>query len=388
MLESYKLNMICVAKTLEGLESILEKELQSLSVKRIISLKRAVQFETDVEGLYRCNYMLRTALNILVPIASDVCNSDNQLYAFSSKIKWDKYLDNNKTFAITNTVNSSVFTHSQYAALKLKDAIVDFFRRKYGTRPSIDRDYPDIKINLHIQNRDVSISLDSSGQPLFKRGYRKRTGVAPLNEVLAAGIIELAGWNADTDFIDPMCGSGTIPIEAFMKICKIPPGYNRMRFGFQDWADFEPSIWKKVKDEFNNKIIDPSHKIIGMDISPELVEDSDNNRTRVPKGELIQFKQKDFFGCKFDPGKTLIFNPPYNQRLVKKDINLFYKLMGDAMKNNAKDCTASIISGNPEALKHISLKPCKRVPLKNGPIDCKFHKFELYEGTRKIHKNQ
>lgn len=373
----------CVAKTQEGLEDVLLAEIEHLGGVNAVKGKRHVSFETDKEGLYRMNYNLRTAMNILVPIAKARVKNTDQLYAFAIRVKWDKYMSVDKTFAITSSVNSEHFTHSQYAALKVKDAIADYFRKFYGSRPNVERDLPDIKIDVHIDRENVTLSLDSSGNSLFKRGYRKNAGHAPINEVLAAGMVLLSGWDKKSDFKDPMCGSGTIAIEAYMMMCKIPAGICRLRFGFQDWDDFDKKLWLKVKEESNAQRIEPVAQVVGTDILHEAIEQAVKNVERIPGEKTIEFKVLDFFQEPIPPGTFMVVNPPYDHRIGQHNILEFYEKIGSTLKKKGLGSTTWILTGNMEALHQVGLKASKKYHLMNGSIPCRYNKYEVYEGSKK-----
>jgi putative N6-adenine-specific DNA methylase len=269
-----------VAKTLYGLEKVLAGELVSMGAAEVEEVNRAVLFKGDKALLYKVNYCARTALSVLMPVADFNIRSKEDLYSAGSKIKWDQYLGCDDTFSIVPVINSPYFTHTGYPALVIKDTIADYFRKKSGRRPSVDSSDPVILINLHISNNNVTVSIDSSVVPLFKRGYRQEQVVAPLNEVLAAGILLLSGWDASSPLLDPMCGSGTIPIEAGLIACKIPPGKLRDFFGFQRWKDFDEELFIKVRDEADSKIVSSPVKISGSDISALAISQARSNAAR------------------------------------------------------------------------------------------------------------
>lgn len=288
------------------------------------------------------------------------------------------------TLAIDATVNGNTFTHSQYAALKSKDAVVDQFREKYDRRPSIDLENPDLKINLHIRDRECSVSLDSSGLPLGKRGYRKAQSLAPLSEVLAAGIIILSGWDKKQDFVDPMCGSGSFSIEAAMMACNMAPGRLR-NFTFENWLDFDADLWNRIKSEEQAGVIKPLCKIYTSDIDPRSVEIAESNASFAHVNQYIEFKKTDFLNPDLNfHNSTIIMNPPYGERMRNQDeIIPFYQEIGTQLKHHCEGSDAWIISSNIRALKFVGLRPSRKIKLFNGPLECRLQKFELYRGKKK-----
>lgn len=372
------------AKTIFGLENILAEELKSLGAKNIILGNRAVSFLTSLSDLYKMNLASRTALRILKPIKSFNAKTPEQLYRKSQEINWLKYLDTESTFAIDSAVHSLNFTHSKYAALKLKDAIVDQIRDIKGKRPNVDIKDPDIRINLHIENDKCTISLDSSGESLHKRGYRISGFEAPLNEVLAAGLVLLSGWNKISTFIDPMCGSGTIAIEAALSAANKAPNLNRERFGFMSWDNYDSKLFNKVKTELVKGEIKTNTKIYASDKSEKAINHAKKTIQRAGLINEIDLNISDFekIENKFNVG-TIIMNPPYDERIREKDIAELYKKIGDKLKQDFKGFEAWIFSANKEAIKHIGLRPSKKITLFNGALECKFMKFDLYEGSKK-----
>jgi putative N6-adenine-specific DNA methylase len=373
-----------VAKTLYGLEKVLAEELISLGAGEVQAVNRAVLFTGDIDLLYRVNYCVRTALSVLMPIAEFRIRSKDDLYKAGSKIEWDRYLDTDDTLSIVPVVNSPHFGHTGYPGLILKDAIVDSFRNKTGRRPSVDSDNPRILINLHISNDQVTISLDSSVVPLFKRGYRQEQSVAPLNEVLAAGILLLSGWKVSASLIDPMCGSGTIPIEAALIARKIPPGKFRKFFGFQKWKDFDSDLFEKVKLECNDQIIPSAVKISGSDISEQAVAYARSNIDKAGLTDDISVEVSDFKDLRSLDEKGFVFlNPPYGQRIQPEEIDQLYGMIGTTLKHNFPGTTAWLITSNKESLKHVGLKPREKHVLFNGALECTLLKYEMYQGTKK-----
>lgn len=373
-----------VAKTMAGLEEVLAAELSDSGADNIEILKRAIKFTGSLSVLYKANYTCRTALRILVPIASFRIYKEDDFYHRISKIKWEEYLTVDQTFAIDATVNNSVFSHSQFVALRCKDAIVDRFRARFGKRPSVDIKQADIRIDIHLSHNECSVSLDSSGDSLHKRGYRIRLSEAPISEVLAAGMILLSGWDKKTDFMDFMCGSGTIPIEATMIASNIPAGYYRDSYGFMKWKNFDKNLWDKVKQDADDLISEPECSIYASDASEEAISIANINIKNAKLHHDIQIEQREMSEQKPKDGKCFIVcNPPYGERIKPENIIELYKSIGDTFKQNFAGCQAWIISSAPEALKFVGLKPSRKLVLYNGPLECRFVKFEMYEGSKK-----
>lgn len=377
-----------VAKTLYGLEKVLAEELINLGATDVQTANRAVLFNGDISLLYTVNYCVRTALSILMPIAEFRIRSKDDLYKAGSKIEWEKFLNPDDTFSIVPVINSPHFGHSGYAGLLLKDAIADSFRNKTGRRPSVDTSDPGILINLHISNDLVTISIDSSVVPLFKRGYRQEQPFAPLNEVLAAGIILLSGWNATTSLTDPMCGSGTIPIEAGLIACKVPPGKFRKFFGFQRWKDFDKELFEKIKRESDSQIGLSPVKIFGSDISEQAIQQSKANVARAGLSDVVSLEVSDFKNLKTIDNQGFVFlNPPYGQRLQPDEIDVLYSMIGTTLKHNFSGTTAWLITSNKESLKNVGLKTKEKHTLFNGALECILLKYEMYQGTKKQEKS-
>jgi putative N6-adenine-specific DNA methylase len=376
-----------VAKTLYGLEEVLSEELINLGAIKVQAVNRAVLFNGDMDLLYRVNYCVRTALSVLMPIAEFRIRSKEDLYKAGSKIEWDKYLDADDTLSIVPVINSPHFGHTGYPGLILKDAIVDSFRNKTGRRPSIDSENPRVLINLHISNDQVTISLDSSVIPLFKRGYRQDQSLAPLNEVLAAGILLLSGWKVSASLTDPMCGSGTIPIEAALIARNIPPGKFRKFFGFQRWKDFDSVLYEKIKLECNSQIRPSPVKISGSDISEQAAGYAISNIEKAGLTDDISIEVSDFKNLRSMDEKGYVFlNPPYGQRIQPKEIDLLYGMIGSTLKHSFPGTTAWLITSNKESLKHVGLKPKEKHVLFNGALECTLLKYEMYQGTKKQEK--
>lgn len=377
--------MKIIVKTLQGLEQVLAEEIIALGGSAVKILKRAVEFEGDQRLLYRANLELRTALRVLLPIAEFQARTPEQLYKKVYQIEWSEYLTVDKTFAIDAITKSEIFTHSKYAALKTKDAIADYFRDRTGDRPNVNVDYPSLRINVHINNDECSVALDSSGDSLHKRGYRANSVEAPLNEVLAAGMILLSGWQGDRTFVDPMCGSGTLLIEAAMFAKNMPPQLNRESLGFMKWKNFNAKLWEDVLDKAQTAIKPLNCKVLGFDKDMKAVRVTGQNIFSAHlEGQGITVEKQSFEKLIApEPSGLLMTNPPYDERLKEADIESFYKMMGDRLKQAFIGYEAWIISSNLEALKHLGLKSSKKLNLFNGALECKFQQYELYEGTRR-----
>ncbi len=377
-------NFRMIAKTFFGFEEMLAKELQMLGAQDVEEGTRMVSFVGDKGFMYKANIALRTALKILKPIGGFRAFNDQQLYNGIRGIDWSEFISPNKTFVIDATVHSERFTHSQFVAQKCKDAIVDQFREKTGERPSIDKDFPDLRINIHIDREQISVSLDTSGQPLNQRGYRSATNIAPINEVLAAGMLILAGWDGQGDLLDPMCGSGTILTEAAMIACNIPANINRKEFAFEKWTDWDSDLFEKITEGLLKKTREFHYTITGYDKAPSAVVKAKDNIKNANLEEYINVHERNFFESqKENHGPLLmVFNPPYGERL-EVDIERFYRELGDTLKQGYPNTNAWFITANAEALKFIGLKPSRKIKLFNGGLESRFVKFEMYEGSKK-----
>jgi len=371
-----------LAKTMYGLEEILADELRDLGAQNVKTQNRAVSFKGDTGFMYKANLNLRTCLRVLKPIATFQAHNEKELYNNILKIDWEEYLDLKNTFATDATTNSEVFTHSKYASLLVKDGIADFFRKKYDERPNVDPKNPDLTINLHIAKHTCTVSIDSSGESLHKRGYKSNTIIAPINEVLAAGLILLSGWDKKSNFHDPMCGSGTILIEAALIAYNIPANIFRKKFGFETWKDFDLELFEKIKDVSLDKEKDFQASITGGDNFQKAVRITRENIENALMFDNIKVKNEDFFDTTVFENSFVIFNPPYGER-IELGINEFYEKVGDSLKNNYKDCTVWLISSDLENLKMIGLKPSKKIELMNGNLKCSFRQFKIYEGSKK-----
>lgn len=377
--------MRLIIKTSFGLEDVLMEELRSLGASGIEKGVRVVTVEGDQRMMYNINLNSRVALRVLMPIKKFRAANEHQLYDEIKKIDWSKYMTIDDTLAVDAVVNKSVMTHSLYVALKTKDAIVDQFRDNTGKRPSVDLEKPSLRIHLHINGEEAEVSLDSSGDSLHKRGYRMQTGDAPINEALAAGLIMLSGWNKESPFLDFMCGSGTIVIEAAWMALNIAPGMLRREFGFQRWKDYDSMLWRKVREEAKSKELrEFSFPITGVDHSMAMIRNAKENAKAAGVLDDISFQQMSFDN--FSPGKekgTLLINPPYGGRITSNDLLQLYKSVGDQFKKKYSGWNAFVFTANMEAGKNIGLKPSRKIPLFNGKLECRLLKFEMYEGSRR-----
>ncbi len=374
-----------VAKTFFGFEEILATELRNLGAQKVVTANRMVSFYGDTGFMYKANLCLRTALKILKPISSKKIHNEKELYDFIQSIKWEDYMNSDDTFAIYTTVNSTIFTHSQFISLKSKDAIADKFRNSTGKRPSVDTDYPDLTIDIHIQQDMCTVSLDSSGGSLHHRGYRSATNIAPINEVLAAGLLLLSGWDGQCDFLDPMCGSGTILIEAAMIACNIPVNINRKEFAFEKWLDWDMDLFEKIEEACLKKTRDFHHSIIGLDKASSVIRKAKENIENANLSDFIKVKEEDFFESKKEGEKQLhmVFNPPYGERLELLDVEKFYGQIGDTLKKNYPRTNAWFITSNLEGVKHVGLRPSRKIKVFNGKLESRLLKYVMYEGSKK-----
>ena len=375
-------NFYMLAKTMFGLEEVLAEELRKLGAQNIKPMNRAVSFKGDKGFMYKANLNLRTALRILKPIAHFQAHDEKELYKKLCEIDWTAIFDLNATFATHATTHSEIFTHSKYASLVMKDAIADTFRKKFDKRPNVDTEMPDVSINLHIAKHTCTVSLDSSGDSLHKRGYKSDAVTAPMNEVLAAGLILLSDWNKISNFHDPMCGSGTILIEAALIAYNIPPNIFRERFGFEGWKDFDPKLWETIKEASLDKETNYYGKITGSDNFQKAVRISRTNIDNALMHDNIKVTNSDFFETEIAPGTFVMFNPPYGER-IDLGVNDFYEKVGTTLKHNYQGCTIWLISSDIENMKLIGLKPNHKIKVMNGELECSFRKFEVYEGSQK-----
>jgi len=381
-------NFKMVAKTLYGFETLLENELRALGASSIEKGTRNVSFEGDTGFMYKANLCCRTAIKILKPISAFNVFKEDDFYDKMYAIPWEKYMDANGSLAVDATVFSKHFTHSKYIALKAKDAIVDRFRAKEGERPNVDLDHPTLRINIHIDRNICTVSLDSSGQSLHKRGYKVSQTIAPINEVLAAGLIMLSGWQGQCDFLDPMCGSGTFLTEAAMIACNIPPNLNRDEFGFETWPDFDVDLYEKIEDAALKKIKEFPHKIYGFDKDAYVVKKAKQNIKSANLSDFIQVSDVNFFESEkpVDKPMFILFNPPYNERILV-DTEDFYGKIGTTLKHKYPDTQVWMITSNIEALKFVGLRPSRKIKVFNGKLESRWVRYDMYSGSKKAKKN-
>jgi len=379
-------NFYMLAKTMFGLEEILAEELRKLGAQDVKPMNRAVSFKGDKGFMYKANLNLRTALRVLKPIAHFQAHDEKELYKELCKIDWTEIFDLEATFATHATTHSEVFTHSKYASLVMKDAIADTFRKKFDKRPDVDPEMPDVSINLHIAKHTCTVSLDSSGESLHKRGYKSDAVIAPMNEVLAAGLILLSDWNRIANFHDPMCGSGTLLIEAALIAHNIPANIFRDKFGFEGWKDFDEELWEMIKEVSLEKEAHYYGEITGSDNFQKAVRISRENIDNALLYDNIKVTKADFFETEVEPGTFVMFNPPYGER-IDLGVNDFYEKVGTTLKHKYEGCGIWIISSDIENMKFIGLRPSRKIKVMNGKLDCSFRKFEVYEGSKKT-KNQ
>jgi putative N6-adenine-specific DNA methylase len=376
--------MKMLIKTFAGLEEILADELKELGAEDIEIRKRAVSCAGDQSLLYRANLWLRTGIRILVPLHTFEARDENAIYEELRSLDWSNYLHLHQTFAVDALSQSIRFKHNHYLALKTKDAIVDWFRDTKGKRPSVNTKDPHLRFHLHIDhNHNAMLLADSSGEGLHRRGYRTDGGDAPLNEALAAGLVKLSGWQPDRAFVDIMCGSGTILIEAAMIAAYQAPGLYR-NFAFEEWQDFDANLWQDIKMEARSARRPHDLPIIGVDSNFKAIRIAENNIAAAHLQSYIRVRRSNF--QKYLPPEapgTLVSNPPYGLRVEAEDLTGLYSEIGDKLKKDFTGYTAWLLSGNIPALKSVGLRPSRRISLYNGQLECKFHRYDLYEGSKK-----
>jgi len=377
-----------IAKTFMGLEPVLAKELTQLGANNVQIGRRMVSFTGDKEMMYRANFQLHTAIRILKPIRHFKAKSADDVYEEIKKIDWTQYLEPEKTFAVDSVVFSEEFRHSKFVSYKVKDAIVDYFREKTGKRPNISVANPDIRLNMHIAEDHCTLSLDSSGESLHRRGYRQESVEAPLNEVLAAGMILLSGWQGDTDFIDPMCGSGTLPIEAALIAKNMAPGLFRKEYAFEKWPDFDADLFDEIyNDESQEREF--KHHIYGYDIDTKAVNTARLNVKAAGLTSIITIDQQDFKDFTQPQSKSImITNPPYGERISTPDLLGTYRMIGERLKHQFKGNDAWILSYREECFEQIGLKPSIKIPLYNGSLECEFRRYQLFDGKLKDFRHE
>ena len=371
-----------IAKTFKGLEEVLATELVAMGANNVQLQRRAVSFTGNKELMYKANMQLRTASRVLKPIAAFKALNPDEVYEQVKKIDWEKYMSVDTTFAIDSTVFSDEFRHSMFVAYRVKDAIADRFMEKQNKRPSVRLDNPQLMINIHIAQNQCTISLDSSGESLHKRGYRVAQTDAPLNEALAAGMLLMSGWEGKTDFIDPMCGSGTLLIEAALIALNIPPGVFRREFAFEKWSDFDSELFDAV---YNDDSVERpfEHKIYGSDISPLAIKIADKNVRSAGLNKYIELKVLPVQQLEAPSDHCMmVTNPPYGERITSPDIFGLYASLGTVLKHKFTGCSAWVISSHEECLDKIGLKPSKKIQLLNGSLDCLYCQYEIFEGKR------
>ena len=379
-----------LAKTFKGLEQVLAKELIELGANNVQIERRAVSFTGDLRMLYTANFCLRTASRVLVPIATFKAKKTDDIYEQVKALNWTEYMTPKTTFQIDATVYSDLFRHSQFITYRVKDAIVDYWMEHGGVRPSVQLTNPDIYLNIHIAGDNITLSLDSSGESLHKRGYRVANTQAPINEALAAGMLLLAGWRGQGDFYDPMCGSGTLLIEAALIARNIAPGIYRKGFAFEKWANFDADLFEDIYSD-DSRERDFKHKIYGSDAGFYAVQAATKNIESANLQRDIEVKQIRVQELRLaernTEGALVMINPPYGERLAQdKDVLRLYQDMGTTLKHQFNGATAWIISSNEDALKCIGLRPAKRIRLMNGELECLFNQYELFKGDRKTWK--
>lgn len=379
-----------LAKTFKGLEQVLAGELIELGANNVQIERRAVSFTGDKRMLYTANFCLRTASRVLVPIATFKAKNTDDIYEQVKQVDWAQYMTAKTTFQIDATVYSDLFRHSQFVTYRVKDAIVDWWMEHSGVRPSVQLTHPDLYLNVHIAGDTVTVSLDSSGESLHKRGYRVANTQAPINEALAAGMLLLAGWKGQSDFYDPMCGSGTLLIEEALIARNIAPGIYRKGFAFEKWANFDADLFEDIYSD-DSRERDFEHKIYGSDAGFYAVQAATKNIQSANLQRDIEVKQIRVEELRLadrdTEGALVMINPPYGERLSQdKNVLRLYQDMGTALKHQFSGATAWIISSNEEALKCVGLRPAKKIHLVNGDLECLFNKYELFRGDRKTWK--
>jgi len=369
-----------LAKTFSNFENLLQNELICFGAKNVKPLNRSVQFEGDFNLLYKINYYSRFASRVLWQVKKFDFDTNETYYKEIKDFSADQFLSRSGTFAVSCTSSESIFKTPLFAALLTKDAICDRFRDQYGDRPDVDKENPEVQFHVHIHKNNAILYLDSSGESLHKRGYKVSSHPASINEITAAAMVALSGWDRKCDFIDPMCGGATILIEAAMQALNIPAGYYREKFGFFNWLNFDRYTWKKI---LNESVIhdDIPVDLYGYDCNPRFLGMAKANVEKARLEDFILLNKRDMRTVK--PKRTpsmLIFNPPYGERLEMEDNCTFYKEIGDALKQNFSQCKAFLISSDTDALKHIGLKTFFRENIFNGPLECKYYGYNLFTG--------
>lgn len=376
-----------IAKTFQGLEEVLARELTQLGANDIQIGRRMVSFSGDKEMMYRANFCLRTAIRILKPMKHFEAGNADEVYEQVKAIEWENYLDTNKSLAVDAVVFGEEFRHSKFVAYKVKDAIVDRFRERTGKRPSVRLNKPDVLLNIHIAGTQCTLSLDSSGESLHRRGYRQEAVEAPLNEVLAAGMLLMAGWDGQCDLIDPMCGSGTIPIEAALIAKNIAPGVFRQGFAFERWEDFDADLFDEIYND-DSRERPFGHKIYAYDNNAKACEIAMRNIKAAGAAKDIVLRQQPFQQFEQPKEKALmVTNPPYGERISPNDLLGLYEMIGERLKHAFTGNTAWILSYREECFEQIGLKSSCRIPLLNGALPCEFRQYDIFEGSYKEYKS-
>ena len=372
-----------IAKTLEGLEEVLAQELIELGANNVEKGRRMVSFTGDKRMMYLANFSLRTAIRILKPLSHFTATNPDEVYEQVKRIPWERYLSTQQTFAVDEVVFSNEFRHSKFVAYRVKDAIADYFMERDGKRPGVRVTGPDVLINIHIAETSCTLSLDASGESLHRRGYRQATLEAPLNEVLAAGIILMSGWRGECDFIDPMCGSGTLPIEAALIARNIAPGVFRQGYAFEKWPDLDKELFEEIYNDDQNER-EFNHHIYGYDNNPRAIEVATRNVKAAGLSRNITLKQQPFQAFEQPKEKSiLITNPPYGERISSPDLLGLYQMIGERLKHAFTGGSAWILSYRDECFDQIGLKPTQKIPLMNGALQCQLRQYELFEGKYK-----
>ena len=376
-------SLIITLKTFYGFEQVLSEELAELGYPVTATLNRAVQTKGNWRDVYFLNVHLRCALSVLVQIETFTIKSEDDLYKKCMKIDWTKYFDIDKTFAVKGAIYSDYFKHSQFPFLLVKDAIVDTFRNKMNDRPNVNTKKPQVMFDLYVNRHEVTISLNSSGAPLFHRGYREAAGLAPMNEVAAAGLIRMSGWDRKSAFVDPFCGSGTFLIEAALMAANIPATIERHHYAFKNFANFDESAWNEIQENITTRVTELPCKIVGSDINGEMVMKARRNLRRLPIGRFVEVNAANYNEVE-RPAETgvMICNPPYGERMGE-EIEELYEGIGDWMKTNMKGYDCWIVSSNTDAFKSVGLKPDMKLRVFNGSLECSFRKYTIYEGSKK-----
>ncbi len=375
-------------KTFYGLEKVLVEELEELGYKEAIALNRAVQIKGTWKDVYYLNLHLRCAISVLVQIGQFKIRKEDDLYKSCMKIDWTEYFSVDKTFAVKGAVYSDMFRHSRYPFLVVKDAIVDTFRDKLGDRPNVNVKTPQVAFDVYVNRDQVTLSLNTSGAPLFKRGYRDETGEAPLNEVVAAGLIRMSGWDRKSAFFDPFCGSGTLLIEAALLATGLPSQLERQHYAFKNFANYDAEVWQALLDEIPRGLRELPCVIAGSDISAEMVTKARRNLRRLPIGRFVDTRVESFEEA-VKPGESgvMISNPPYGERMGE-EIEEMYEEIGNWMKGSMAGFDCWILSSNDAAMKRVGLKPERKFRVFNGDLECTFRKYSIYEGSKKQKFNE